>query len=306
MKITNGLVVVAGMLFAQGAAWATVSACSTAAGGAAISTYGAQATTNGCAYIDKSFTDFGIAGTLGSTALNTNLTLAGSTLSGSSGTAFADFINPNWTVNSGGTGTATVNYVVQSHQSGEVFNGYTFTNGSNGFVDPPAGDAWTINSIVADLSAGRVTSIGGNGPQDAAVLKEAFCLGDASLSTTGACAAAAGSAYGFIQITNTAGGYTYSCQGLGGVAVAGCNSGGFSVTGIGVVSFALATHQSAISIFDTLTLNSHSGTGHVTTVSDFSNNFGESADSPEPSTFVLFGSALGFICMRYRRRRNKS
>jgi len=280
--------------------WGTVTSCNTTAGGAALSTYGTQSTANGCAEVDKSFTDFGVSSSgfgTPSTSSNVLLSLAGSSLTSSAGLATLNFFGGN---NWKGPGDATVNYVVQTHPSGQTFNGYTYTPGVDGFVAPSTGN-WALNSITADLAASRL-SLGGNG--DSIILREGFCLGDSTLSTTGACNTTNGSNFGFIQVTETKVGgsatYTYICQGLGGVVVAGCNSGGFTVSATpGIVNFSFG-NQTAASIFNTISLASGAS---VQINGGFGNNFGEIADVPEPSTVVVTGLALfGFGLLSYRRK----
>jgi hypothetical protein len=306
--------------------WASVSACSTTAGGALINSFGTVATaTNGCAYVDKSFSDFTLThtGAAGAnwavnppsdTGSTTFITAAGST----SSLAKLDFLDSNWSVNHSTGDSFTNNMVVQAHgvgTAGASFNGYNYTNGSNGYVDAGTGKQWDITSIVVDLSAARITTLGANATNNL-VITTAFCIGNTALGTTGVCAPNGGAEYGFIQIqANTTGSgavtsYTLSCENLGGAtgSAANCGAGQFSNTGTtaagGVVTFLLPVHNLGLSIFTTVSLNRTSGSGTTVTLHDYQLDFGEAAESPEPATSGLIGVSLaGLAFLGYRRRR---
>jgi hypothetical protein len=156
---------------------------------------------------------------------------------------------------------------------------------------PPASGSWYISGLALTASASV-----GTGPTDSVDITEAFCLGSgfSSCSTTS-------SNYGYIEeqfiylgsaeMTR----YTICTPGLGGCTASSAASAS--------ILFANPGYQ-AIGIQTSVGLQSFDSTSNQ--LSSFTEEFdqGDTAASgaPEPSTFVLLGSALAGLGLRQYRR----
>jgi len=289
---------------------ATVGACTTPA---PLSSYSGatgtlRSTSNGCTYIDKTFSNFQVSNATYASIDVQSTAALGDTLNGTTGTGLgvADFTSSHFSVANGSADTtvAYINYVTTAYTGGTV-GGYTFTNGTNGYATPPAGTAWQVSSISLNLSSAEIGSIG-TGPGDLIEIFEGFCIGNNTLSTTGSCASdGTGSNYGSIaiQANYTASGttYFYDCQAFGATfGSSDCNTGMFSVTATGIVTVTLPNPTTTLSVFEWVDLDDQGG-GRVT-LNSLYNGFGEDAEAPEPSTFGLLGSALA--ALGFLRRKN--
>jgi hypothetical protein len=119
---------------------------------------------------------------------------------------------------------------------------------------------------------------------DVILTEEQFCLGAANFNcTTGS------SNYGYVEITETSkgsGGYT--------TVFTVCTPGasGCTVSHPTTASISFNSVQTEIGIEDTVTISTVSGQARTVFIDSFDNEF---MDAPEPSTFVLFGTALAGV-----------
>jgi hypothetical protein len=128
---------------------------------------------------------------------------------------------------------------------------------------------------------------------DVITTEEQFCLGSASFNcTTGS------SNYGYVEIketSNSSGGYT--------TLFTLCTPGasGCAVSHPTAASISFASTQTQIGIENTIAISTAPGETKTVYIDSFNDDF---MDAPEPSTFVLFGTALGGLCLLgYRRHR---
>jgi hypothetical protein len=262
------------------------------------SSYQPGAIGTGCFYVDSTFSNMSTVtdtGTYNGAAVqpstsNIFLNAIGST------TSVADFTatSSDWTDNGFGTPTTKFDYVAGTVDG----SGTTYTNGTDDYTTPTTGKAWYESSITLSLG-----TIADSGAGNYAQVEVAFCLNNTALGTTGACAAGTGSAYGSITIKDLNGTYSFTCVGLSGASTSGCMTNDFAVSG-DTVTFTLPTPDLAISLFDTVTLNQQAA-GTVS-LADFDTSFGQEEEAPEPSTFILLGSALAAIGLLRLRARRKS
>ena len=131
---------------------------------------------------------------------------------------------------------------------------------------------------------------------DVVTLEEMFCLGATSVTVgTGGCTQANS---GYLKVTETSNG-TATYTNLYQVCVPGV-----AACTLGTVATAPAyafSGQTLIAIDDTITITTTGTEARTEFLDSFDNTFSE---SPEPSTFVLFGSALaglGFLRARGRK-----
>jgi hypothetical protein len=281
------LAIVASASLLSSVSWASTGACSTKED---LAFYAPQGTAAGCYETDQTFSNFavanGSAGT-GSTAQTTStVDIAGSTTfaavnnpwtvtSTFSGATAADWEEVNGTVGANTQGTLT--YLTNTTQAEFAVTGYP---------TPTAG----AKIVISGLSLTAAATDGTNAA-DAITVTEIFCIG-ASACTTGT----SGNEITLTASYSGSGDTTasYSCATLGG-AQATCGTAGPSATPI-TVTFALP--QTTLNFSDTYDLVAHGAT--TDTLTDFLNTF-NTEETPEPSTFVLLGTALtglGFLRLR--------
>jgi hypothetical protein len=71
------------------------------------------------------------------------------------------------------------------------------------------------------------------------------------------------------------------------------------------ITVLFATNVVTLNVSDNYVLDVHSTT--TTSLTDFADTFGEEELAPEPSTFILFGSALvGIVALRIRKRKQQA
>jgi len=264
------------------------------------------ALTNGCAAVDLSFSNFGLSasntGENGFVTPTLANTAVYSTNSGSSGNTVGPIsltINPvtggDWDASTGdnagnGNMVFTVSYAVMTHNGG-------FWNGGSGptYAAPNPGYDWFLDVITPTISGVANNSV--SSTQTITVLTT-LCLGQTSIAgCTGANQATI-----LATIPETPGAISYTCNGnAGGV---GFN---FSCTN-GVVNINNAFHATQVGVSSAFTMNHVAafGTGApLIDLNSYTLSYSQFADTPEPSTFGLLGSALaglGFLARRRRRR----
>jgi hypothetical protein len=285
-------------------AWGAIGTCT---GGVTLSNYQPTDLQSGCAYVDKSFSNFVVnsasgstEGTPGTITLTSNSTL-GDALTSTSGLGVADFTSPAWTqTNSlnGSENQTDLEYVVQA-QTGGTVGGYTYTNGVNGYVTPGA-NPWAISSLTLDLS--NVTT---SGPFEGATINmtEYFCLSSTAGNAIACPSAQQGRMTTLLESSGTGGTVyiTFNCVAPGG-AVSGCDSDNFSINAAGnIITYTIpGAGTQAISIYDNIDLFAH--TGSTITLNSLINDFGEESEVPEPSSLLLVGlGAAGLLLLGGRR-----
>jgi hypothetical protein len=261
--------------------WASVTACATAAAGNTFSSYGASSSSDGCAEIDKSFTSLGaVSGPILATDLRlwaTGTAPSGNTIKPVSVNFDTTGSTDTWRVVGNGTATqnSSFSYVVNANTGG------SYTGGS--YPSPSVGFVWAINKIT--LVPTGTYSNAGSGTETVTMT---FCLGQAT--TIGCAAADSGTITATFSSSSTP---TYTCLvGSAGSCVSAASDivNGFAFTKIAVLNI--------------ISLNETYPGNQTFTLKKIKTNFGEFAESTEPSTFPLLGTGLiGVAFIRYRKLR---
>lgn len=223
----------------------------------------------------NNYTVGGTAGTGGTLPTVSNLDMTGSTVGPPITVTYAPTATGGWTAPAGDT---------------------TYSSQFDGLVTiEGAGDFSSVS-----LDPGTLDLTGRSGTEASITVTENFCLGGTSTPASGGALTCSTPDSGSISIKYTATGTTgsthstaYTCT-LGGVTVtAGCTGADPTLTLTG--SFTTLTTQTIVAIDNTHTASTQ---GLASLIEDF----GEVNGTPEPSTFVLLGSALvGFGFLRARR-----
>ncbi len=263
--------------------WASNAACSTTA---TIGSFGAQATNVGCWETDQTFSNFSIpAGSSGSQSTST-VDITGS----ETGTYPA--VSPGWTVNAQFAGTSTW---TETGNGGATFSGgadYLANLGQSqmaigsGYVAPTGSDFFTYLSASLDASGST-----GNNAADTMSVTEEICIGNSTCTATN-------------SVTLTA---TWSGSGVT-TATLGCSVGS-GVTADFACSGSTANFKVAVptltvdNSFNMVVHGSGGGTTSTDSLASFTDAFiDQQAPAPEPSTFVLLGSALVGLGLAFRRK----
>jgi hypothetical protein len=260
---------------------AAVTACATTANGSAFSSFGAPDPANGCAEIDKSFTSLtAVSGVI--TTNDLQLWATGSAPVGNS-------INPvvsnfdttgsanTWAVVGISTQNSSFSYQVDANTGGS-FSGGTYPSPNAGFI-------WAMNSITL-VPTGTYSALG-TGTETVTMT---FCLGQ---NTTAGCAAAD---LGTITATFASNATpTYACT-VG--AAASCASATSNV----VNSFAFTE----VGVNNSINLSQTADGGQTFTLNNIETDWGQFAETPEPTTFLLFGTALAGVGFLRRRKFKRS
>jgi hypothetical protein len=133
----------------------------------------------------------------------------------------------------------------------------------------------------------------GDGTNDRLIVYERFCL-SGSPTNCGA------TNYVTIEAIYNSGSTTpdYSCKVTGTIAGISCASPNSDIANI-----SLSDQVTTLLVQNAYTLQEPGGSTTVT-LNYFQDTFGEQIGVPEPSTFVLFGSALaGIAALRFRQRK---
>jgi PEP-CTERM motif len=264
-------------LVCASSAWATTGACSNAS----LSSYGTASTANGCWETDKTFSDFTVVnGSIGGFSQNVGQVDIGGSTSGFSnvavpwtvGTSFTGTSSAGWDF-PGGSGTrqnqGTVNMIVNSSQAEFAIPGYP---------TPTAGDAIYIGKL--GLTASGTHDTGGSFS-----IVETYCIG------TAACTSAD-------EVTITV------STAAGASCVAGISSSATCTSPTGTTAtFNGGAQVTTINLSDQYTEISVNGAN--VDLFSFGNSFGEFEDvtTPEPSTFILLGTALAALGVARLRQR---
>jgi hypothetical protein len=273
---------VVGVLVA-GTSSAAITACATAANGNAFVSYNGPSTppgpspTDGCSEIDKTFTSLTIvSGAI--TADDLKLWATGSAPVGNT-------INPV-DVNFDTTGSAHTWSVTGVTTQSSSFS-YVVDANTGGSFPSPASGFWAMNSLTF-LPTGAYAGGSAAGTE---TITMTFCLGQAT--TAGCSAANTGTIVATFSNVATP---TYTCT----VGAAGSCA---SPTSNVVNNFAFTE----VAVLDSLNLSqTHGGTGQSFTLNNIETDWGEFAETPEPTTFLLFGTGLAGVGFLRRRKLKRS
>ena len=242
----------------------------------------------GCEQVDKEFNNFNYStgGSNPEAGGSVGTTFAGSNPTGAIGVTFGS-VNPTWAVSSAGdTSTGVV----------------TYTNTVDPAYGPGGGAFYAITSLELFATASFTLPAG---TSDNVTLFEYFCAGGSAACTTGTLTD------GINLAAPTAGYIEFVDQGNG----VGSNSNEFICFNNGatsctptagfLINFATSIYHAgftSINVASDISVSSVSGT--QVSLNNFTENYFETLDTPEPSTFLLMGSALaGVAALRFRKRK---
>jgi hypothetical protein len=287
------LVFMAATLAFAGIGKASTAACTTTGNGSTLASYGLPSLANGCWETDQTFSDFNVTNSSGPFApvqSTSTDNIVGST-------TFSNVSTP-WTVGATFEGNTpweltgslgrhlagTVDMLVNSSQAYFAVGGYP---------TPPLGDSLYIQnvSLATVGSTGDASSIG-----DSMSVTEIVCIGTAACTSSDEVTLTA--TYG-----NASNAPVYSCT-AGASANATC---GTLLTSSTPILATFTVNANTLNVSDSYNLTVRNNT--TDTLSSFLNNFGEfefepTEFAPEPSTFLLLGTAMAaLIVLRLRRRK---
>jgi hypothetical protein len=275
--------VVAAFLLFGGIAFGTVVACDTSAPGSNLNSFGGTPS-DGCAEIDKSFTNLTVTGTVGGAPgtgaifIYANGTPPVGNTIGPVSLIFNTQGN-SWSVSNGASMSETIGYQLTANTGG------TYSGGTYPIPSTP-GLIWAIDQIVLTPNI-SITNFGG-GTSNTATITLAFCL---SATTTSGCSPS----HNGMIVANYAGTTTaaYTCT------FSGCVSGSSNTIN-------LTGPITQIAFSESLSLSAATPTGNTVTINQIANQFGEFAASPvaEPATRLLVG--VGLICIAWFGQRVRS
>lgn len=273
------------MIGSQAVGWAAISACTTGTG----QTLTVVNTGPGCTVTDELYNNFS-APTSGVTAgdifiQGVNAATYGATTITPVQIDFSTTGTNTWTAAHGTTLPATAfNYKVGVDTA---VTGYTAPHSPD--------SSWDITEVLAGMTASTFHGT------SSATLIENFCANGGTLGANGgAITGCATSVTGQIKIVETTGGFADTCT-FGGTTIT-CGGGNTSATPF----ITLASPVSFLTVQESIGIINNNGSAGIT-VSPILNEFDETGETPEPSTFALLGSALaGVATLHFRRRKLKS
>jgi hypothetical protein len=237
---------------------------------------------NGCATADLNFTNFGdTAFGSGPTIGQVDLTGTGSlvsliSLAFTAPTSSASGCGAGttlWCINSAGENANTFGYIATVNQSQ---------------ASPPAGDHYAITSLTLSVGAANDTS-----RDNDMQITEDYCVG---VSSAAACSSAnEGGLVFFLAVSGA---------GVGTTTLEACNPGETVCVNNSLTENFSGQGFTQIFIMPEITLSYTGGTGSIS-LGTFTNSFGETLESPEPSTFFLLAASLGTTAWFRRRKRGR-
>ena len=274
-RTVNALMLGAMLLLGAGIGRASVTACATAPNGNTFASYGASDPANGCSEIDKTFTSLtAVSGPVLATDLQlwaTGSPPVGNSISPVDVNFDTTGSTDTWQVEGVATQNSSFSYVVDANTGGS-------------FPSPTTG-IWAINGI----EFAPTGTFAGGAAAGTETVTMTFCLGSA---TTAGCSAAN---TGTITAKFSSSTPNYTCT----VGAAGTCA---SPTGNAVNNFAFTE----VAVLDSVSLSqTNPDVGQSFTLDNIGNHWEEFA-TPEPSTFLLIGTALAGVGFLRRRKSKRS
>jgi hypothetical protein len=285
-----GLGIVASAVLFSAMSWAGTGSCTTTK---ELSAYGGTSNGNGCYEVDQTFSNFNVTNTSGS-----SISQGMSTVDITGSSTYSSDATP-WTTTATFSGNTGVNTAAPWTTTGpSTLLGGTITgitNTTEAEFAPPGYPAPALGSLAIDKVSLAATGSTGSGYGDSIAITESLCIGSAAC-TTGATGDTITLTASFLGSNDSAA--TYTCSTLADShATCGASTSSAPIT----VTFTAPIPT--LNISDTYALTEGSW-GTADTLAAFSNTFGNQEEAPEPSTFVLFGTALaGVFLLRARRKR---
>jgi hypothetical protein len=302
------LAVMGTFLLAANYGWSSTAACKTQA---TLASFGVTAPTtgDGCYETDKTFSNFAVInGSSTGVGTGTNFTQSTSTIDiAGSDTFSSEKLNTPWSVSEAFTGVGSDFSVTGTGGITTKGTMSMLVNSTNAFLTNPsypkpvAGATNFINTMSLSTSG---TTGNANAGDDKLIVTETFCIGNAPCTATDEVILTA--TYG--NNSSTAG-YTCGFGAGGSAATADVVAGSCSATSSAtpdVVQFSL--NVTTVTVVDVYTLVAHvnsAGGGTTVTLNNFTDVFGEEELAPEPSTFILLGSALAGVAVLLRRKQSQ-
>jgi PEP-CTERM motif len=286
----SGLTLLASAVLFSPMSWAGTGSCTTTK---ELSAFGATSDANGCYEIDQTFSNFNVANGPGS-----SITQGMGTVDITGSSSWASDTTP-WTTTATYSGNTGVNTAAPWTTSGPssfvegTITGITNTTATE-FSPPGYPTPGGSESILIDNASLSAIGLTGSGMGDSITITESFCVGTAACTT--------GPSGDTITLKATFSGpndstATYSCSTLAD-SHAACG-GGISTTPITVT---FTTPVPTLNVSDTYALV-EGNWSNADALASFSNTFGNEETAPEPSTFILLGTALvGIGLLRARRK----
>jgi hypothetical protein len=269
----------------------STAACTTKA---TLASFGAKTTGDGCYETDKTFSNFAVV----SGSSGTGIAQSTSTVDiAGSDTFVNEALNTPWNVSEAFTGATAADFAVTG-TGGATTKGTMsmLVNSTKAFITNPSYPtpvAGATNFIKTVSLSSSGTTGNANAGDDSLIITETFCIGNV------ACTASTE-----VTITATYGNNSstpaYTCV-AGATAHATCGSAS-SASPI-VASYGI--NVTTLTVTDVYTAVAHrnaAGGSTTVTLNNFTDIFGEEELAPEPSTFVLLGSALAAVAALRRRK----
>ncbi len=281
IKISRSSVFVVALLGTVGTSWAALTACGTAPGTTLATLTGTtgETPTGGCGQTDLGFNAFTTPATTGTnsgpTSSQIELSTSGGTNNGKTITPIAALFTLTGG-NSLSSGTST------------IISSFADLGAPVGGQSPPSNSpaVWEVSGL--GLSFAAETS-GNPAHAETVQVQEAFCIAQSTFT----CLATAKN-YGYLQITETiatSGAVSYSdvlcTPGSGGCTITNATTSSLAITFSNPYNAQVATQLS----FD---ISRQTGSGNTLTLDSISETWSQ-VESPEPSTWLLFGSALAAL-----------
>lgn len=275
-RATKFAIVASALLFSS-VSWASTAACTAAA---TLASYG-TGTANGCYSVDQTFSNFSVS------SQSTGIATVQSTSTDDiHATDNFSIVSTPWTQSAIFTAAVAADWTdtAMTSRLGGTLN-YDTDSQHALLADPNYQNPGTGDNIY--IHTASLAATGNTGTGDAMLITEVLCIG------TAACVAGDS-----VTITETwgasSGTPTLACGAVGATAHATCAAG--------VVTFTINATQ--LNITDTYLITPNGTSSTTSTLDSFTNIFTDQEEAPEPSTFVLLGTALaGIGFLRTRRKK---
>jgi hypothetical protein len=244
--------------------------------------------TNGCKYLNANFLTFNVGAEAGTGGGDFPVPAAGAT----SNEEFTTSGTPIYTLDFQTTGQSTTTACATNSWC-------VAANSANASqVITYDATAMTGNYYGLTLSDGTVGSDATIRAGDVLTVEEQYCIGGGAI---GSCATAD---LGFIKIAQTTTATGFSAAPVITVCAATLSTGVACTSKTSTTAAVSFVGSNNVTIADTVTLTEVANEGNDIFIDSFDNGF---ETTPEPSTFVLFGSALvGIVALRIHKRKQQA